>query len=86
MGILSFRNEELLRCVNESTYKSIELVRDAAAHIQRENADLAMLTRQSRRDSMALKALTTVATVFLPASLIAVKPPFHCSLVFSSGR
>ncbi|KAI4262812.1 MAG: hypothetical protein L6R42_002017 [Xanthoria sp. 1 TBL-2021] len=40
--------------------------------IQHENSDAVKLTWQTQRDSKALKAMTTVALLFLPASLLVV--------------
>jgi hypothetical protein len=37
-----------------------------------ENRNLAQIAAQSREDSRVLKALTLIATTYLPASLVAV--------------
>jgi hypothetical protein len=42
------------------------------SQIGQENATVAELARQGRKDSRTLKALTLVATIYLPSSLIAV--------------
>ena len=42
------------------------------SQIQHEDIKLAELARQSQKESKRLKVLSTIATVYLPASLIAV--------------
>jgi Mg2+ and Co2+ transporter CorA len=43
--------------------------------IRNENCASATLAAHSHKDAKAMKALTTVATIFLPASVIAVCLP-----------
>jgi hypothetical protein len=42
------------------------------SHIRKDNTTLAELAHQGRKDSRTLKILSAVATIYLPASLIAV--------------
>lgn len=55
-----------------TTRESIDVVCGIAQRIQHENSDAVKLTWQTQRDSKALKAMTTVALLFLPASLLVV--------------
>lgn len=86
---MALRKNEVLQSVNQTICRGVEIVCNIAAHIQHENRDVAMVARQSQQDSRTLKALTTVAIVFLPASLIAVSHPVpsnHCFLIREKGR
>lgn len=56
-------------------------MRSIAAAAKDENERLISITEQTRRDSKSLKALTVVATMYLPASLVAVSLPlWHLSM------
>ena len=52
-------------------------MRSIAATAKDENDRLIRITEQTRRDSKSLKALTIVATMYLPASLVAVSTLFQ---------
>jgi hypothetical protein len=45
-----------------------------ALGIQKENASIALLSLQNQKDAKILKSLTLIATLYLPASLVAVMP------------
>ena len=62
---LEFRN-------HERSQESLTVLRTLAFEIQREQASLSQLAAQAQRDSKAIKALTFIATMYLPASFIAV--------------
>ena len=52
--------------------QSLGSLRSIAVLNQQENKTLSALAVQGRKDSQTMKALTTMATVYLPGSLIAV--------------
>ena len=70
--ILECRSEELLQDTNEAMKQSLDSLRSIAWQSQQESKILASLAIQGRKDSQTLKALTTIATMYLPASLVAV--------------
>lgn len=49
-------------------------LQNIAHSTRQENEMLHRITKQSQRDSMGVKALTMIATIYLPATLIAVCP------------
>ena len=79
--ILEYRNDENLTRNGIALHKDIETLRDIAYHSKRENETLVRLAEQSRRDGRALKALSVLGTLYLPATLVAVCPlssmPMH---------
>ena len=46
-----------------------------ASNIEHENAAMVNVAQQNQKDSVTLKTLTRVATVYLPATLLAVSAP-----------
>lgn len=54
---------------------NLDVLQCIASQIQQENSVLNDLTRQSQKDSRTLKILSIVATMYLPASLVAVRDP-----------
>ena len=48
------------------------MLRDTTQLTKRENATIAKLAEQNRRDSKALKAFSMLGTLYLPATFIAV--------------
>ncbi|KAL8995134.1 MAG: hypothetical protein Q9169_005077 [Polycauliona sp. 2 TL-2023] len=71
--ILEYRHEEVLRRTNTALQKDIESLRDIAHHTRRENEALVQLAEQSRNDGRALKALSVLGTLYLPATFVAVR-------------
>jgi hypothetical protein len=69
---MSFRNEELLRNASDTMNHTLDALRAINLQSQKESVTLSRVALQTQKDSMTLKALTTVTTVYLPASLIAV--------------
>jgi hypothetical protein len=69
---MSFRNEELLRNASDTMNHTLDALRAINFQSQKESVTLSRVALQTQKDSMTLKALTTVTTVYLPASLIAV--------------
>jgi len=72
--ILEYRNDENLTRNGVALHKDIETLRDIAYHAKRENETLVKLAEQSRKDGRALKALSVLGTLYLPATFIAVCP------------
>ena len=70
--ILEFRNDESLTKSSIALHKDIETLRDLAYHSKRESESLVKLAEQSRKDGRALKALSVLGTLYLPATLVAV--------------
>jgi len=77
--MLEYRNDENLTRNSIALHKDIEALRDIANHSKRENETLVRLTAQSRKDGRALKALSVLGTLYLPATFIATI--FSSSLV-----
>ena len=65
----------MLHQCNQALKTDVALMRSIAAAAKNENERLINITEQTRRDSKSLKALTVVATMYLPASLVAVSAP-----------
>ena len=70
--ILEYRNHEILNRNGAALQKEIETLRDIAYHSRRDNDALVRLAEQSRRDGRAVKALSVLGTLYLPATFIAV--------------
>jgi Mg2+ and Co2+ transporter CorA len=51
---------------------NLDILQRTASQIHGDNATLTQLARQGHKDSRTLKILSIVATLYLPASLIAV--------------
>ncbi|KAL8717252.1 MAG: hypothetical protein Q9225_005484 [Loekoesia sp. 1 TL-2023] len=69
--ILEYRNDENLTKNGVALHKDIEALRDIAYHSKRESETLVKLAEQSRKDGRALKALSVLGTLYLPATFIA---------------
>ena len=70
--IVEFRNDQVLRDTNRAMQATLDVLQNIAFQNQRENETLAKLALNGQSDSKTLKALTLIATMYLPASLIAV--------------
>ena len=70
--ILEYRNDENLTRNGIALHRDIEALRDIANHSKRENETLVRLAEQSKKDGRALKALSVLGTLYLPATLVAV--------------
>lgn len=66
--ILDFRNNEAMQ--NHET-----ALRQIASESHTESENMVHLAKQTARDSKLLKALTILATMYLPSSLLAVSMP-----------
>jgi hypothetical protein len=51
---------------------NLDILQHIASQTYLENTTLTELARQGRKDSRTLKILSIVATIYLPASLVAV--------------
>lgn len=71
--ILEYRNKEEISRSGAALHKDIESLRDIAYHTRRENEALVRLAEQSRNDGRALKALSVLGTLYLPATFVAVR-------------
>ncbi|OCK78124.1 hypothetical protein K432DRAFT_444833 [Lepidopterella palustris CBS 459.81] len=69
--IIEFRNIESLRSIIEASEKHIVFLKDLTLRIHHENCTSATLAVHTHKDTKAMKALTTIATTLLPASLMA---------------
>ena len=70
--ILDIRDNKNLQEANEAIRNSLDILQRTASQIHGENTTLTQLARQGHKDSKMLKILSVVATLYLPASLIAV--------------
>ena len=70
--ILEQRNDECFSHHSTDLYKEIETLRDIAHHTRRDNETMTKLAEEGRRDGRALKALSVLGTLYLPATFIAV--------------
>jgi hypothetical protein len=75
--ILEYRNDEAICHSEEAIRSNGEALNQITSAIRTENEKLNELTSKTARDSKTMKALTFLATLYLPASLIAVRflPP-----------
>jgi Mg2+ and Co2+ transporter CorA len=62
----------MLQETNESIKANLEITRHITAGIRQENTTLTAIAQQGQEDSRTLKVLGIVATIYLPATLIAV--------------
>ena len=70
--ILDIRDNKNLQEATEAIRNSMDILQRTASQIHGENTALTQLARQGHKDSKMLKILSVVATLYLPASLIAV--------------
>lgn len=71
--ILEYRNDEAIRHSEEAIRSNGEALKQITSAIRTENEKFNELTTQTAQDSKTIKALTFLATLYLPASLIAVR-------------
>lgn len=82
--ILHYRNDEILCSTNEEIQRNGNSMSELIAIGNRENGMLAELNKEAQRDSSAMKILTIVASLYLPATLVAVSnasPLFKLSIL-----
>ncbi|KAH8723430.1 hypothetical protein GQ44DRAFT_313658 [Phaeosphaeriaceae sp. PMI808] len=69
--ILSLQNSGALRAFNNGTARNLGLLKDTVTEIAKESKRTNSIAAETQKDSMSLKALSTVATIFLPPTLLA---------------
>ncbi|KAK9423248.1 hypothetical protein SUNI508_14044 [Seiridium unicorne] len=74
-----FRNSELLRSSNQASNQTLESLLKLTNQGSRQQETLKSLAVSGQANSVMIKALSVVATVFLPASLIAVSKKMLCN-------
>ncbi|PMD19759.1 hypothetical protein NA56DRAFT_705470 [Hyaloscypha hepaticicola] len=79
--ILDIRDNKNLQEATEAIRNNLDILQRTASQIHGTNTTLTQLARQGDKDSRMLKILSVVATLYLPASLIATL--FSSSLVQS---
>ena len=72
--ILNYRNEDMLVKSNDALRRSSDAMREIALAAKAENELISALMGKFQRDSHAVKILTYIALIYLPASLVAVSP------------
>jgi hypothetical protein len=75
LHILQSRNNENMHEQSRALMRDIEALQGIANDTRSQSKTIASIARQASRDSQSIKALTTVATMYLPASLLAVRDP-----------
>lgn len=58
--------------------ESLDLLKHIGYETREENRNLSTIAGQNQKDSKAIKVLTIIATMYLPASLIAVSGYVEC--------
>jgi hypothetical protein len=69
---LALRNDNILLKTSTAMQENLDILKRISFENVEENRNLAQIAAQSQKDSQTLKALTIIATMYLPASLIAV--------------
>jgi Mg2+ and Co2+ transporter CorA len=75
--VLECQNGELLHASNQASYRMLEILVNITDQSRLQQQTLATILSNGQADSALLKALSIVATVCLPASLIAVSFTSH---------
>lgn len=70
--ILDIRDNNNLQEATEAIRNNLDFLKRTASQIHGTNTTLTQLARQGHKNSIMLKILSIVATLYLPASLIAV--------------
>lgn len=68
---LQFRNYEALSRTNQAMHDHLTVLRALSFKTQQEQSLLGQLAIQGQRDSKSVKALTLIATMYLPMSMLA---------------
>jgi Mg2+ and Co2+ transporter CorA len=77
--ILELRDMESLRETNRAMQLNLIVLQTIATQSQGETEILSRVARQTQKDSITLKVLTLIATIYLPATLLAVCYPASLS-------
>jgi len=78
---LEFRNYEALSRTNQAMYDHLTVLRTLSFKTQQEQSLLGQLAIQGQRDSKSVKALTLIATMYLPMSMLAVSNRLVVSII-----
>jgi Mg2+ and Co2+ transporter CorA len=70
--ILECRRDEILLQTSKAMQGNLDVLKRIAFESGEENRNLSHIALQNQKDSNSLKALTMIATTYLPATLIAV--------------
>ena len=70
--IVKLRNTRIMQATDQGIQASLSALQSIAAQTHQENMTLLKISQQGQNDSRTLKVLTIIATMYLPASLIAV--------------
>jgi hypothetical protein len=70
--VLDARRDEILLQTNAAMQANLDILKSIAFIAGEENKKLSKISSNTLKDSNTLKALTTIATMYLPASLTAV--------------
>lgn len=73
LKILEFRDGRQLQVNSQAMNASLGMLQGISSETSRNNALLVQLSRQGQKDSQMIRTFTLVATMYLPASLIAVR-------------
>ncbi|KAL8697682.1 MAG: hypothetical protein Q9224_002191 [Gallowayella concinna] len=78
---LGFRHNQTLIAASGALQSSVEKLMTITAETNHESANLTAIARHGQKDSTSLKALSRIATLYLPATLIA--PYFETPLLIN---
>lgn len=70
--ILEYRNDESIHKTSQALTGNVAVLGRIANDTKRENERMARISEQSSKDSRAMRVLTFVATLYLPATFMAV--------------
>ncbi|MCJ1453190.1 hypothetical protein MMC28_003536 [Mycoblastus sanguinarius] len=71
LKILEYRNNEVIHANSETLRSNVRLIGLIAGDTKKENENMSRLTEQGRKDSISVRALTLVATFYLPGTFLA---------------
>jgi hypothetical protein len=69
--ILESRTSTSLRLINQTMQTNLSLIQHTTTDTLHENTTVATIAKQSTKDSKKLHALSFIATLYLPATLVA---------------
>jgi hypothetical protein len=77
LEILKYRNNKTISIVNDLKTKTLDHLKEITADAAKEGKRANTLATNTQMDSLSVKALTSVATGLLPATLLAVMVTVH---------
>ncbi|KAL9075021.1 MAG: hypothetical protein Q9161_001952 [Pseudevernia consocians] len=69
--IIEFRNDETLKVAGQALQANVEILKAISMEAKQESVSLTSIARRGQSDSTTLKALSRIAMLYLPATLIA---------------